>query len=407
MIFDQIRGVKSLSPTQLEALLTRGTTTFSGVSVTPANAMTYAAVFACVRVLAESVGALPINVYERKAGGPKRIATEHPLYRLLHTDGPNDFQTPQEFVEWLMVCLALRGNAYAFQTRVRGELRELLPIAPGAVSPVMLDDGGTVVYDVTHKGGQKRYPASAIYHVKLFSLDGYRGLSPVGWQRETIGVGLAQQEHGARLFANSARPGGVLSTDKKMPPEAAKRLIGEVEEIVRGLENAGRTLVLGDGMKWQQIGMSNEDAQWLEARKFSRSEIAGIWRVPPHMIADLERATFSNIEQQDLSLLKHTLVPYLTRIEARGRKTLIGEDQRATHYLKFNQDALMRGDAKARAEALAIKLDRGVISPNEWRDLDDMNPREGGDVYLTPANFLIDGKPPPTADTPEAKPDDA
>lgn len=398
MIFDLFRKddhARILTSQQLAEYLAQGSSTHAGVTVTPAKALTYAPVFACVRVLSESVGVLPLHLIERR-NGVRRRAEDHPLYRLLHF-APNGFQTATEFWQWAVACLALRGNAYAFKTVVRDEVRELLPIAPGAVTPKLLDDGGTVVYDVALTSGTKRFKASEIFHLKLFSLDGVTGLSPVGWMRQTIGVGLAAQEHGARLFANGARPGGLISTEKPLSKEASKRLIADVEEIVKGAENAGRTLVLGDGMKYQQIGLSSEDAQWLEGRKFSRSEVAGIWRVPPHLIADLERATFSNIEHQDLGLMKHTLMPYLVGIEQRIWMSLLTEEEKASYYAKFNQDALLRGDAKSRAEALAIEVQNGVRSPNEWRELNDQNPREGGDIYLTPANMLINGKAPATA----------
>lgn len=386
-----------LTSAALEALVARGSSTFSGVNVTPAKAMTYAPFFACVRVLAETVGQIPIHVFETK-GRQKTEATDHPVHRLLHTDGPNNFQTPQEFIEWVVTCLAMRGNAYSFITQVRGEIRELLPISPGAVKPRMLDDGGTVVYDVTLKSGTTTFPSSAIYHVRLFTLDGVNGLSPIGFARETIGSGLAAQEHGARLFANAAHPGGLLSTDKQLSLDASKRLISNVELLVGGLDNAGRTLVLGDGMKYQQIGMNSADAEWLEGRKFTRSEIAGIMRVPAHLIADLDRATFSNIEHMSQSFIDYSLTPYFTRIEARARKQLFSPDERKTHAVKFNANALLRGDMQARANFYTAMVQNGAMSPNEIRELEDRNPREGGDVYLTPANMVINGKVAPPAD---------
>jgi HK97 family phage portal protein len=394
VIFDLLR--KNTTPITDSASLARylsaGNTATSGVSVTPQSAMTLPWVFACVRVLAESVSLLPIAMH-RKIGRVRSSADDHPLHELLAYQ-PNSFQTSDEFWSWVTACQALRGAAYAYPVRVRGEVRELLPINPGIVTPRMLADGGTVVYDVEFTKGKRTLDSTEIVPFRLFTLDGYTPLSPVCYMRKTIGTALAAQEHGGRLFANSARPGGILSTDKSLSKEAAVRLRGDVEEIVGGRENANRLLVLGEGMKWTQMGMTSDDAQWLESRKFSRSEIAGVFRVPPHLIADLERATFSNIEQQDLNLLKHSIMPYLRRIEQRVRASLMSDaDRKAGYYARFNQDALLRGDAKSRAEALAIRLDRGVISPNEWRELDDLNPREGGDEYLTPANMVVGAKP--------------
>lgn len=382
---------RAMTTHELAERLAAKNITYSGVHVTPQSALTYAAVFACVRVLSEAVGTLPLNLFEQR-GKTRDKALEHPLYQLLHF-APNDWMTAQEFWEWVLACLNLRGNAYAHINRVRGIVRELLPLAPGCVTPKQADDW-TVTYEVIEKGVAKVYPASEILHVKLFSTDGLTGLSPIGWARQTIGFGLASQEHGGRLFSNNAKPGGVLSTDKPLTLEASKRLIANVEEVVGGLENSGKTLVLGDGMKWTQIGMSSQDAQWIEARKLNRSEVAGVFRVPPHFIADLERATFSNIEHQDLGFVKHALMPYLRRIEQRIWLSLLTPAEKRTYFAKFNQDGLLRGDAKSRAEALWYQMQGGALSPNEWRELEDRNPREGGDVFLTPANMAIDGELP-------------
>lgn len=398
MIFDLLRKNTTpiTTPAALYDLLARGSVSSSGVAVTPDSAMSLPWVFAAVRVLAETVGQMPVAIYQ-KSGRERNERPEHPLHKLLHYS-PNRFQTSVEFWEWVTACLATRGAAYTYPVRVRGEVRELLPICPGIVTPRLTADGGDVLYDVEFKAGKRTLLSTEIVPFRLFTLDGYTPLSPIGYMRETIGFSLAAQEHGGRLFANSARPGGILSTEKALSKDAATRLRNEVEDLVGGRENAHRMLVLGEGMKWQQMGISSEDAQWLESRKFSRSEIAGVFRVPSHLIGDLERATFSNIEQQDLGLMKHTIVPYLRRMEQRIWMSLLSEaDQKAGFYARFNQDALLRGDAKSRAEALAIRLDRGVISPNEWRELDDLNPREGGDEYMTPANMNV-GHQDPSSD---------
>jgi HK97 family phage portal protein len=384
-----------LTTQQLAEYLWRGGKSVAGVNVTPATAMTYSAVFSCTRVLSEGVAMLPCQVY-RRTGRTTKPEPGHRLYSILH-DSPNDFQTAQEFWEWVIACLCLRGNAYAFINRTTRGVAELLPITPMVVQPKLLPDGGTVVYDVTLNAGLKRFSSADILHIKLFTLDGFVGLSPVAWQRETMGMGLAAQEHGARLFANASRPSGLISTDKKLSPEASKRLIADVEEIVGGLENTGKTLVMGDGMKWQQIGMSSEDAQWLEGRKFTRSEIAGIYRVPPHLIGDLERSTNNNIEHQGQSFLSLTLVPYLRRIEQRVAMQLLTVPERQSGlYAKFNANALVRGDMAARGTFYKAGVTDGWLTRNEVRELEELNPIDGLDLPLMPLN-MTDGTKPPAA----------
>lgn len=385
MIFDLLRPRASVTTSAaLAEYLVSGGQSASGKSVTPDSAMRVATVFACVRVLAESVGQLPLHLYERR-DREQRKATEHPLYSVLRI-APNSYQTPQEFLEWLVACLALRGNAYAQIIRVRGRVAELFPLHPAAVTPELRD--GEVRYRVQlDGGGAEVMAASDVLHVKLLPLDGLVGASPIRYAREAIGLAMATEEHGSRLFSNGARPGGVLEHPGKLSDAAYRRLKESWEERHQGVSNAHRVAILEEGAKWQSIGMSSEDAQFLETRKYQRSEICGIFRVPPHLIGDLERATFSNIEHQGLDFVVHALMPYLTRIEQRIRIQLLRPEERTRYFAKFNVAGLLRGDMAARASFYSQMLQNGALSPNEIRELEDMNPREGGDVYLTPMNM--------------------
>jgi HK97 family phage portal protein len=383
--------------------LSRSSSSSAGVDVTPTRAMQHASVFSCVRVIAESLGQLPLHLYKQQ-GRNKNKATDHRLYSLLH-DSPNGYQTAQEFFEMIGAHLALRGNFYAYINRTTRGVGELLPLNPGAVVPRLLTDGATVVYQVTFwDGSTDVLDASKVFHVPLFSLDGYTGLSPVTYARETIGLSIATEEHGARLFSNGAKPGGVLQSDQSLKKDQIDLIREQFEELHKGNENAHRIAVLGGGLKWAQVGLSAEDSQFLETRKYQRSEIAGIFRVPPHMIGDLERATFSNIEHQGLSFVTLSLMPYLRRIEQRIWMQLLTPPEQSTYFAKFNAAGLLRGDMVARSNFYKSGINDGWLVRNEARESEDLNPIDGLDIPLMPLN-MTDGREPPE-DPAEADPAD-
>jgi HK97 family phage portal protein len=396
-LFSPSQKAAAFTSEDLRGVLARGSASAAGVSVTAERALALATVFACVRVLAESVGQLPLHLYERNDRERKK-ATGHPLYSLLH-DAPNEHQTAQEWLEWMVACLALQGNAYCQVIRVgpagRQRVSELLPLQPGAVQPKRDARTGDVTYRVAlDGGGSDTLPASEVLHVKLLPLDGLMGANPVRHAREAIGLAIGAEEFGAKLFANGAQPGGVLEHPGKLSEPAYKRLQESWAARHQGSSNAHQVALLEEGMKWQSIGFPASDAQFLETRKYQRSEIAGLWRVPLHLIGDLERATFSNIEQQGLDFVVHGLMPYLTRIEQRVRLQLLSPEERKRYFAKFQVAGLLRGDMAARGAFYNQLTNLGALSPNEIRELEDMNPREGGDVYLTPLNMAVNGKPP-------------
>lgn len=359
--------------------------TYTGRRVSPAMAMRLTAVFGCVRVLAESVGMLPCFLYQSTDSGRVKAPKEK-LYSLLYT-APNDYMTPQEFWEYLIVSLCLRGNFYAYKVKVLGEVVELLPLLPNSVQP-KLDENWNPVYQVTFPDGScDVLSQDEIWHVRTFTTDSLVGLSPISYARQAIGLGLATEEHGARLFGNGAVSSGVLQTDQTLTDEAYKRLKETFQEQHQGLSNAHKPMILEMGLKWNQISMSAEDAQFLETRKFQLEEICRIFRVPLHMLQNTDRATFSNIENLGMGFVNYSLVPYLTRIEQRINTGLVSKEKRGQFYAKFNVGALLRGDMKSRYESYATGINWGILSPNECRDLEERNPREGGDVYLTPMNM--------------------
>lgn len=381
---------QALTSEDLSKVLRGRSQSVAGVDVTTDRALQLAAVFACVRVLAESVGQLPLRLY-RTVGKEKLPADDHPLHALL-TVAPNEFQTAQEWREWLIGCLALNGNAYSFVNRERARVLELLPLAHSAVTPKQDKDTNEVTYEVRLRSGKMlTLPADEVLHIKLFSLDGVCGVSPIRYAREAIGLSIATEQHGASLFGNGAMPSGVLTHPKTLGDEPYKRLRESWEERHQGPENAHKIALLEDGVKWEPMSVSSIDAQFLETRKYQRSEIAGLFRVPPHLIGDLERATFSNIEHQGLDFVVHALMPYLTRIEARIRMQLLSPAEQKSHFAKFNVNGLLRGDMAARSTFYTQGIQNGSLSPNEIRELEDRNPREGGDVFLQPANMIVSG----------------
>lgn len=390
---DKIFGRKNTevidSPEKLLAMISAFGMSAAGVNITPANAMQIATVYACVRVLAESVGMLPLSLMVLNEKSRDKD-TKNDLYWLMQR-GPNDFMTAQEYKELVMVHLGLRGNHYSYVSRSStGKILELLPLNPSAVEPKLNNDW-TVEYKVTFASGEKRtLPENSILHIRLFSNDGINGLSPIAMGRNSLGLAKATERHGSKLFENAARPAGGFKTDKSLTDDQFKRLQEQFSNYSG--ENAMKNLILEGGLDWFQTTMSSEDAQFLETRKYQRSEICGLFRVPPHMVADLEKATFSNIEHQSLDFVQHTLMPYLTRIEQRLNKSLLPQDK--ARYFKFNANALLRGAMKDRAEFYGKLVNLGAMSPNDVRELEDMNPREGGDIYLTPSNMIINGKQP-------------
>lgn len=359
--------------------------TYTGKRVSSQRAMRLTAVFACVRVLAESIGMLPCNLYQSTDTGKKK-ATGERLHKLLSLQ-PNGYMTPQEFWELVILCLCLRGNFYAYKVKALGEVVELLPIDPGCVVP-KLNSKWEPVYQVTFPDGSTDVLSQDdIWHVRIMTLDGLVGLNPIAYAREAISLGLATEEHGARLFGNGAVTSGVLTTSGELSDAAYARLKADFEEKHQGLGNAHRPMILEMGLDWKSMALNAEDSQFLETRKFQLEEICRLYRVPMHMVQNTDRATFSNIENLGIGFINYALVPYFTRIEQRINIGLVKKSKQGSFYAKFNAGALLRGDMKSRFDSYATAINWGIYSPNDCRELEDLNPRAGGEVYLTPMNM--------------------
>lgn len=372
----------------------------SGALVTADSAMRVAAVYACVRVLATSVAMLPVVVY-REAQGRDVPATDVPLYKLLR-HRPNGWQTGFDFRLMMTLHLALRGNAYAEKVIApNGDISDLIPLHPDRVRVYRQKDL-SLIYDVRDPltGTTKRLLQDDVFHIRGMSSDGIVGLSPIAIAREVFGGALAAQDYGNRLFANDARPGGLLSIKGRLSPESAKRLKQQWQENFSG-SNVHKTAVLEEGTSWQQVGMTNADLQFLDSRKFSVEEIARIFGVPPHKIGELTRSTNNNIEHQGIDFVTSSLMPYLIAWETAIERDLMVGGERDELEVSFVEDALLRGDMPSRYSAYAIGRQWGWLSANDIRARERMAPIEGGDEYLRPLN-MVDATAP--AETPAPAP---
>lgn len=367
----------------------------SGVSVTEEQSMKNTAVFAAVRVLAETVASLPLILYERLPNGGKQRAVEHTLHRLLH-DMPNPEMTAYNLRETLMGQLVLWGNCYAeIEYDAGGRIRYLWPLRADMMHQVTRDPATRrliYVYELTEPAGKiVTLPMERVFHVRGLASDGRVGYSPIALARNAVGLALATEEYGSRLFANGAQPKVVLEHPGKLGEEAHKRLRESWESRHMGLENAHRTAILEEGMKIETIGMPPEDAQFLQTRKFQVNEIARLFRVPPHLLMDLERSTFSNIEHQGIEFVTHSLRPWLVNWEQEIYRSLLLERERVKYFAEHLVDGLLRGDISSRYQAYATARQNGWLSANDIRRIENMNPVSGGDAYLVPLNMVEAG----------------
>jgi len=382
----------------------RGDDTTSGVAVNVDSAMRLAAVWACVRVRSEDVGKLPCFLYQRAADGGKRRAVEHPLFDLIRSS-PNPRMTAFEFRQLMQAQVDLRGNAYALKEfDARGRVISLWPLNPELVTVLLSEDGRELFYRVDGKNS-RTLTSETVFHLRGNSLDGIVGLSPIAYHKETVGLAIAAQKYGASFFGNSAQPTGLLKVPSTITAEAAAVLRSSWEQQHKGSEKANRVAILDGGMAWEQTGMNNNDAQYLEMRKFQNSEIWRMYRMPAHKVGDLEKATFSNIEQQSLEYVTDCLMTELVRWEQTLKMSLLSEKEISQGYFfEFLPDALLRGDLKSRYDAYSIARNWGVLSVNDIRERENLNHIENGDIYLQPLNMIEAGTEPPPATTPAEPP---
>lgn len=369
-----------------------GWETPAGTRVTADGSLQVTAVFACTRILAETQAALPLLTYRRLGPGRGRArAEEHPLYPVLHSL-PNPEMTSFNLRETLQGHLVLRGNCYAEIERDRGgRVVALWPLNPDRMEDIKRENGRLVYfYRVPDKlGGQvKQLDQSLVLHVRSLGSNGIVGYSPIRLAMNAVGLALATEEFGGRFFGNGARPGGVLEHPQSLSDKAYDRLEKKFSNRHQGLENAQRLAILEEGMKYHEIGVKPDEAQFLETRKFQVTEIARLFRVPPHMLADLDRATFSNIEHLSIEFVTFTLYPWLVNWEQEISRSLLTPAERKTYFAEHLVSGLLRGDIKSRYEAYHVARTDGWMSANDIREVENQNPIEGGDVYLVPLNMI-------------------
>ena len=365
-----------------------GEPSLSGVYVSEENAMTVSGVFACVRVIAEDVASLPFALYKRLDKG-KEKAFDHPLYYLIH-DSPNSEMSAFSFKESMLTNLLLWGNAYAQIIRAKnGHIHSLHPLLSSRMIVSKNTDGSRIFNYTNDKGITTKLRREQIFHVAGISYDGLIGLSPIGIAREAVGLAKVTEIYGNKFFANGARPGGVLEHPGQIKdPERVRK---SWESVYKGAQNSHKIAVLEEGMKYHDIGVPQKDAQFLETRQFQLNEICRIFRVPPHLVGDLSKATFSNIEHQSIDYVVHTLRPWLVRFEQAVNLQLLNELEREEYFSKFNVDGLLRGAFSTRMNGYAVGRQNGWYSANDIRELEDMNPipaEQGGDEYLVNGNMI-------------------
>lgn len=367
----------------------------SGKTVTERSAMQMTAVYSCVRILAEAIAGLPLQLYKYTDTGGKEKAIEHPLYLLLH-DEPNPEMTSFIFRETLMTHLLLWGNAYAQIIRNgKNEVLSLYPLMPNRMT-VDRDEHGRLYYSyqmqtddgADMKQGTVVLSPQDVLHIPGLGFDGLVGYSPIAMAKNAIGLAIATEEYGSKFFANGATPGAVLEHPGLIKdPEKVRE---SWNAAFRGSGNANKVAVLEEGMKYTPISIAPEQAQFLETRKFQIDEIARIFRVPPHMIGDLEKSSFNNIEQQSLEFVKYTLDPWVCRWEQAMNRSLLNEKEKSGYFIKFNVDGLLRGDYQSRMNGYAVGRQNGWLSANDIRELENMDQipdEDGGNLYLINGNM--------------------
>lgn len=378
------------TPSELEEALRFGSISSSGQAVNADTALRVAAVFRCVTLRAGVIATLPAQIKRRVDNQQREDATDAPMWKVLNRR-PNQWQKPAQFKKMMQAHVLLRGNAYAAKVfNLRGQVTALIPMHPDRVH-VKQNDDLSIEYVWTRKDGrQVRFQQKEVFHLYDLTLNGYCGVTPITYARETIGSAMAMEQHGGATFRNGASVTGVLEHPKRLDKESHAMLQSSMAEFQGGGSREGGTLILEEGMSWKQIGLKAADAQWIEAKNFSRVEIAMFFGVPPHMIGHTDGNTKlgSSIESQTQSFLTFCAENDLVMWEEAVNADCLHEQSEPDHYMRFNRNGLVKGDIKTRWDAYVKGLQWGVLSPNRVLELEDENPRKDGrgDIYYDPPN---------------------
>lgn len=360
-------------------------------TVSSDTAMRISTVYSCIRVRAESLSMLPIRLYKIGADGSKKLAHNDNLYKLIHSQ-PNQFQTATEFWEMCSWCLDVYGNFYAYIVRVGGMITELIPLNNHSVSVNYKLGTNIPEYTINITDNNKRETKTIIVneddmlHIRLNSFDGLHGLSPIHQVNKLMYNANSTENLAGKVYQNGAITSGVLQTDAKLTKESHDTIRKAFYNQYAGTENAGKPMILDSGLKYQQFRISLTDAQFIESRKYDRDEICGVFRIPPHLVANLDHATFSNIEQQNLQFVNYSLMPYIRKIEQRLNKCLLVDKKFKDYRFKFDLSSLLRGDSTAQVNYIKSLLDSGVMTINDALTALGMNTCKGGDIRKLPLN---------------------
>lgn len=377
----------------LTGLWSSGTESKAGAEVNLLTAQHHTTVMSCWRVISEGIAQLPLHLMERKIDkngiSTKKRAYDHKLYNIFNLQ-PNYETTSYAWVEAMILNLVSRGNAFSQILRnKRGDIVGFVPLLTDSME-IYRDENKELFYVYHHdRLGRVVLTKSECLHVVGLSFDGIHGLSPISYSRNSIGLSIALEEYSSNLFRNGANPSGVFETDMTLSDEAHKRLKADLENAYVGLKNSGKPLLLESNLKFKQISLSNDDAQFLESRKYQKAEIASIFRVPLHFLNDLDHATFSNIEQQSLEFATFSLTPWVRRIEQSINIILQEQDRKL--FVKFNMDSMVRGDIESRYNANGIAIRDGWKTRNEVRIQEGLNPIDGLDEPVLPLNMGTEG----------------
>lgn len=369
----------------------RGSPVHSGVRVNEETALRFTTVWTCIRILAETLGSLPFEVFRNLPGGGREEAEDHPVHALIKS-APNPDMVSQTWRETMQGHIAASGNGYSLLTlNGRGQPVDIYPWDWHQMRPVRNKNTGLLEYELRDRGKPEIWPAERVLHIPGLGYDGIEGYSVISLAREAIGIGLAMTEFSARFYGQGMNVGGIIETQGELSPTARKELQEFYDQQGAGLANSWRPLILEFGQKWSRIPMPLKDAQFVEGFKLTDAQTAGIFRIPLHMVNELDRATHSNVEHLFLQFVQLTMLPWATRWEqACNRRLFTRREREQGYYVKFNFSALLRGDAKSRAEALHIMRQDGVINADQWLALEDMNPQPGGigQRHLTNGNMI-------------------
>ena len=393
-ILSRIFERRDMSPADPRAWGGVGLDTSSGVRVDHDRAIGLAEVYAAFRAVSEDLGALPLPAYARQQDGSRRRADEHWIAELVD-DQPNPLMSSQEWRESMQGQAELRGNSYSeIERNGAGRPLALWPLRTDRTEPFVGAQGG-LYYRIGHSGRQAGaggviLPARNVLHLRGFSSNGLIGYDPIQVHREGIGHALALQEFGSRFFGNGSRPGGILTHPGRLKDDTKKKMRESWELAHKGLAQSHRVAILEEGVKWEAVGFSPEAGQYIESKKLKASDAAKIWRIPPHIIGDLDRATFSNIEQQALEYVIYSLLPRAKRFEKRIRLSLLDDRERRTVFVEHLFEGLLRGDVKARYEAYALARQWGWMCVDDIRRLENMSPLPNGQgqIYISPMNMM-------------------